>query len=140
MRRIVLLMALGVVAACRHDDGAVSTTTIRSGTLEGARLIDTPPASFDPADRLTTAVCRHQRDCAARRAHVSAAELLRREEACTFEVTPAAQVSMDALDCAPSVAQAGLADCLAALDVASCDPAPGIIPACRPRRLCRRPP
>lgn len=148
---VVLVTAtLSLVTACkRHDGQTASTTTVRSGTPEGVRVTGTPPPTEKPpssddsedADRLTAAICTHERNCAKLRAQHGAAETPEfDEDACVTEIKSVVVLALETLDCSPAIARAGIEECLAAIRAERCDAneAPSIVPQCRPSAMCRR--
>ncbi|MBX3229954.1 MAG: hypothetical protein KIT84_26030 [Labilithrix sp.] len=149
MRRPVLcfgLVVLGLVGACKHDDGMpTGTATIHSGTPGGPRVTNLPPQTEPPAigvraelgDRLARAHCRHERSCALGDGETK----LLREEACFADSRYALRASIDQWPCDPARARAGLEECLLAIRDADCSARTGEgaqIRACRASEICRR--
>lgn len=146
----LLPLTLALLPACHHDDGrsVASTTTIRSGTMGGARVTNLPP-SDEPrdervAERLTTSICAHRRACAdatnddgAR----SSEALLLGESVCATEQQPSAKSTVAAWKCRPAPTSVELESCLAAVRAAPCrgtnHEEVDAIDACQSSALCR---
>jgi hypothetical protein len=133
------LSALALVAslaACKHEE-VVSTTAIRSVRMVQPIVPPTVPA----AEELATAICRHEQVCINRRARPGSLPApVEADAACVAQVRPSAVTSLDALDCSPAVARAGLKNCLAALATDDCTTTvssePLLIRGCRPAQIC----
>ena len=126
-----------VLASCRREDGQTSTTTIRSGTLEGSGSSD-----VDPAARLATELCRHESRCndANNRQASDEAKLLA-EQACVTSKTNTTNSAMEGWNCSPAMARAGYEECLAAIRTERCETKLSTIadvPRCRSSMICRR--
>jgi hypothetical protein len=132
--------ATALVAACHHDNGRAATTTVRSGTMTTSAQAPVPSIneSLAPADRLTVAICEHDRNCAARRGVAMSEAILRRGETCANTIRPTVEITLAAVDCPPALFEAGFKDCLAAVATSDCNQAEPVPLACRPSMICRR--
>lgn len=118
----VIPVVLTLAAACSRRGENAGMTTIRSGTPEGVRVTNLTNADLDAADRLAGAICRHERECSRTLGRLSTDEALALEEnACMTEMRPAARINLDALECGPAVARAGIEECLASIRTERCE-------------------
>jgi hypothetical protein len=128
MRSAVLLL-LGV-AACRHDE-SISTTTIRSGAPEGARVTNLPDP---PAERLARAHCIHERECARAAGLVRPDALAMSEASCRVAVRDHAERSAQSMTC---LASEGFERCLDSIESAACGSEAFASDLCRTSVMCR---
>jgi hypothetical protein len=127
MRSAVLLLL--TVAACRHEEG-VSTTTVRSGSPEGARVTNVPDR---PADRLVRAHCIHERECARVRGIAQANALAMSEASCLLAMRDRAERAAQTMRCAGSE---GFERCLDAIEGAACGSEAFASDLCRASVMC----
>lgn len=138
---------LVTLGACKHDDGrAVGTAEIHSGSTNGVRVtganVDRPEAleTNVTAERLATALCRHDITCHDATFQLSTEVLSEREASCISELREPAKMNIDRWECEPAAQRAGFKDCLAAIANESCSSrllGDGLVAACRPAEICR---
>jgi hypothetical protein len=128
MRSAVLLL-LGV-AACGHDE-SISTTTVRSASPEGARVANLPEP---PAERLASAHCIHERECARARGLVRADALAMSEASCRVAVRDRAERVARTMSCPGSE---GFERCLDSIEGAACGSEAFSSDLCRNSVMCR---
>lgn len=145
-----VVVTVALAGACKHEDGrSAGSTTITSGTPDGARVTNAPVLSEETlrnleASRIATTLCGRERRCSVPISEQDTAAGLHAGAKCVAEVEPAARRSIESWSCPPAVARAGLKDCAAAVtvavrcrDVLSLGEA-GPVDACRPSNICRK--
>lgn len=144
-RSLALAALLALLAAPLGGCGTrapadYGTARISSATAGGPLVTNVRDEDAADADELAAAICRHESRCVHRGTSAAAETPARGGAACVAEVRPSAVLSLDALDCAPAEARAGLKDCLAALASDDCSSTlsadPVLVPACRPTVIC----
>jgi hypothetical protein len=136
------------LVGCKRDDGqSAGVATLRSGTPEGVRVTSAPApesGADQAADRLAAALCTHERECvrtSGRSEQSSEEGALLAESVCVADMKPGARRSIDAWECTPAVARAGLTDCMAAIKAEPCHETrlkETSVPACRSSEICKR--
>jgi hypothetical protein len=144
-RPTALVAALLPIAAtlggcAKQQPAEYGTTRISSATPSGPMVTNVRAEDADSADQLAAAICRHESRCIHRGTRSAAETPARGGAACVAEVRPSAVLNLDALDCSPAEARAGLKECLAALASDDCSSTlssdPVLVPACRPTMIC----
>lgn len=128
-----------LLAACAHDRGRASSTTVTSGTPEGVRVTNVTVGDYDPADRLAGELCRREATCGRIDTRQSDEAKLLGEQNCVTVNAPRMRAAMERWSCNAMTRRAGFEECLAAVRSERCETSietPDILPACRANAVC----